>query len=257
MNHSLSLWHMNLYFIAWLKSFNISLANCGRHLANAMQQYSIKTEGYSMKQFILYAAIAMPFIGCAVTSHPTPGKSVNTEKNVSARDGSLVFPVAGTKSNIGSFWGDGRDAGKRKHEGIDIFARKGTEVVAVCDGTVSVDEYGIGGKMIWLRADNHAWNAYYAHLDSQLVYNGQQVKKGDVVGTVGNTGNAKYTAAHLHFGIYTYAGAVDPLPYVKAATKVAGKTDTAEEKATQQIKSPVKKPVAKRKPDTVAKKANI
>ena len=55
---------------------------------------------------------------------------------------------------------------------------------------------------------------YYAHLDQQLVREGQLVKKGEVIGLVGNTGNAKHTASHLHFGVYTSYGPVDPLPYV-------------------------------------------
>ncbi len=143
------------------------------------------------------------------------------KKNIKTDPGELAFPVAGSKSKIGSFWGDQRDAGKRKHEGIDIFAKKGTDVVAICDGTItSVGNGGIGGKTIWLRATDHWWTAYYAHLNSQAVYEGQSVKKGDVIGTVGNTGNARHTAAHLHFGIYTYTGAVNPLPYVKSAPKI-------------------------------------
>ena len=62
--------------------------------------------------------------------------------------------------------------------------------------------------------------AYYAHLDQQKVKTGQYVRKGQVIGTVGNTGNAKYTPAHLHFGIYKISGAVNPLPYVKNSKKI-------------------------------------
>jgi murein DD-endopeptidase MepM/ murein hydrolase activator NlpD len=133
----------------------------------------------------------------------------------------LVFPVSGKKSSIGSFWGAARDGGKRKHEGIDIFAKKGTPVVAVTDGIVSaVTNGGIGGKTVWLRSFDYSWTAYYAHLDQQKVKRGQFVKKGEVLGTVGNTGNARTTPAHLHFGIYTWNGAVNPLPYVKQSPKV-------------------------------------
>lgn len=134
----------------------------------------------------------------------------------------MVFPVAGKKSIIGSFWGAGRDGGKRKHEGIDIFARKGTPVVAVADGIVM--DAGItprGGKTVWLRSSNDNHYYYYAHLDKQLVQFGQSVKQGQHLGTVGNTGNAKLTPPHLHFGIYSYTGAIDPLPYVKHLPKLA------------------------------------
>jgi murein DD-endopeptidase MepM/ murein hydrolase activator NlpD len=134
---------------------------------------------------------------------------------------SLAFPVAGKKSNIGSFWGAVRDGGKRKHQGIDIFARKGTPVVAICDGIIaSKGSFPRGGKILWLKSSSHPWSAYYAHLDKWLVKEGQYVHKGQVIGTVGNTGNARYTPSHLHFGIYTNRGAVNPLPYVKKSPKI-------------------------------------
>ena len=136
---------------------------------------------------------------------------------------SLVFPVAGKRSNIGSFWGDQRDGGKRKHEGIDIFAKKGTPLLAVCDGIiVSCGNTPRGGKHLWLQSFHHPWRAYYAHLDEQKVRAGQVVKKGQVIGTVGNTGNAKHTPSHVHFGIYKlFGGAVDPLAYIRYSPKVA------------------------------------
>lgn len=129
----------------------------------------------------------------------------------------LGFPIdASASSRIISFWGDARDAGVRKHEGIDILAKKGSAVVAVADGTIDyVEETDIGGKIISLIPFNQNFSVYYAHLDSQLVQDGQKVKKGDVIGTVGNTGNARFTVAHLHFGIYSKGGAIDPLMFVQ------------------------------------------
>jgi murein DD-endopeptidase MepM/ murein hydrolase activator NlpD len=144
-----------------------------------------------------------------------------TEKPASAVAKELIFPITG-KSNIGSYWGDTRDGGARKHEGIDIFASKGTPVVAVTDGYVlEVTEDGIGGKSVTIQSDDYSWRSYYAHLDEQKVVRGQVVKKGQLIGTVGNTGNAKTTPAHLHFGIYDGYGAIDPLPYVKTSPKIA------------------------------------
>jgi murein DD-endopeptidase MepM/ murein hydrolase activator NlpD len=134
----------------------------------------------------------------------------------------MVFPVSGKKAQVGSIWGDDRDGGKRKHRGIDIFASKGTPVVAIKDGVItSVDETKLGGKVVWLRPSGAWWRAYYAHLDSQMVKAGDDVVKGQVLGTVGNTGNAKTTPAHLHFGIYTLTGAINPLPYVEAAPRIS------------------------------------
>ncbi|KHJ38885.1 murein DD-endopeptidase MepM [Pedobacter glucosidilyticus] len=128
----------------------------------------------------------------------------------------LGFPVsnAGNK-NIQSFWGMDRDGGSRKHEGIDIFAKKGTPILAVDKGAITrVQETTIGGKVIWQRLGVFSQSIYYAHLDSQLVKVGQTVHKGDTIGLIGNTGNAMGTSPHLHFGIYTSSGAIDPLDYV-------------------------------------------
>jgi murein DD-endopeptidase MepM/ murein hydrolase activator NlpD len=135
---------------------------------------------------------------------------------------SLHFPVSGTKAKPGSYWGDDRDGGKRSHEGIDIFAPKRTPVVAAADGVVTgVREGGLGGKTVWLNPEGKHYSLYYAHLDEQLVHEGQSVKKGTVLGLVGNTGNAKNTPSHLHFGVYTYAGAVNPLPFIDRSVKEA------------------------------------
>jgi len=130
---------------------------------------------------------------------------------------SLAFPVSdGENSAVGSFWGASRDAGKRSHEGIDIFAARGTPVVAVTDGYISsTGERGLGGKQVWLRDGLFGQSLYYAHLDSIIAKDGTRVKIGDTLGLVGNTGNAKTTSPHLHFGIYTRSGAIDPLPFVK------------------------------------------
>lgn len=181
-----------------------------------------------MKNIIIILSLAGIFSMC---STPSVINASTSNKNAAPKPNevntSLVFPVAGNKSNIGSFWGDGRDGGKRKHEGIDIFAQKGTEVVAVFDGeVVAVANGGIGGKTIWLQADDYSWTAYHAHLDTQFVFTGDKLEKGRVIGSVGNTGNAQYTPAHLHFGLYTYSGAIDPLPYVKSAPKVPSMAKT-------------------------------
>jgi peptidoglycan LD-endopeptidase LytH len=135
---------------------------------------------------------------------------------------SLGFPVSYSKANIGSFWGADRDGGKRNHEGIDIFAPKLSPAIAAADGYITgVREGGLGGKTVWLRPEGKDYTLYYAHLDKQLVKEGQFVKKGETVGLVGNTGNAKYTPSHLHFGVYTVSGAVDPLPFVNKTIRSA------------------------------------
>jgi len=165
------------------------------------------------------SAMLACLLGMSLLSFAFNGKKPSVELSQS-----LAFPVWGKKSNVGSFWGDVRDGGKRKHRGIDIFAKKGTPVVAITDGIiVEKGNSPRGGKTLWLQSVTHPWTVYYAHLDQHKVKKGQYVKKGDIIGTVGNTGNAKTTPAHLHFGIYTWAGAVDPLPYVKHSPKVVTK----------------------------------
>ena len=149
-----------------------------------------------------------------------------------AATASLAFPIRAPGENpIKSYWGASRDAGTRKHEGVDIFAPRLTPVVAAADGRVTrVNENNLGGKVVWMRPEKKNYTLYYAHLDSQLVQEGQRVVSGDTLGLMGNTGNAKRTAPHLHFGIYTMNGAIDPLPFINPdyprATEI--KADIAE-----------------------------
>jgi murein DD-endopeptidase MepM/ murein hydrolase activator NlpD len=128
----------------------------------------------------------------------------------------LQIPVDGaTARNVHSFFGASRDGGRRAHQGVDIFAVRGTPVRAAASGIVtSVGPNGLGGNTIWIARPTRGEFHYYAHLDRQLVTAGTYVNEGDVIGLVGNTGNARTTAPHLHFGIYTARGAIDPLPYI-------------------------------------------
>lgn len=152
---------------------------------------------------------------------------------------SLDFPVVGNKARAGSFWGADRDGGKRSHEGVDIFAPKLTPAIAAADGYITnVHEGGIGGKTVWMRVADRNISLYYAHLDKQLVEAGQRVKKGDTLGLVGNTGNARFTPPHLHFGIYNYYGAVDPWPYVNKNIRTADEVKAKELDTHLQWKKP-------------------
>ena len=129
----------------------------------------------------------------------------------------LLFPVPGRgRRNIQSLFGASRSSGRREHQGIDIFAPRGTPVVAAADGWISsTSPNQLGGNVVWLWDPARAHTLYYAHLDRHAVSAGQRVRKGDVVGYVGNTGNARTTTPHLHFGIYRRGhGAIDPLYYV-------------------------------------------
>ncbi len=133
------------------------------------------------------------------------------------KDASLDFPVEGkTTSAILSGFGVPRDAGRRVHNGVDIFARRHTPVLAPCDARVRhVGENDLGGNVIWLFDADRSINLYFAHLQTQDVEPNTEVKAGQKIGTVGNTGNARTTPPHLHFGIYARgSGPVDPAPYL-------------------------------------------
>jgi peptidoglycan LD-endopeptidase LytH len=133
-------------------------------------------------------------------------------------DAQLAFPVEGHDARaIQSVFGASRDAGRRSHHGVDIFARRGTPVVATSTGVVSrVDNTRLGGKVVWVRDPVRSANLYFAHLDSQYVADGDRVEPGDTIGFVGNSGNAITTPPHLHFGIYRRGeGPVDPAPFLR------------------------------------------
>jgi murein DD-endopeptidase MepM/ murein hydrolase activator NlpD len=139
----------------------------------------------------------------------------------SGSPGQLRVPVQGVaRDKLHSSWGEPR-SGHRTHQGIDIFARRGTPVVAAAEGVVvrigTTDR--LGGNTVWV-AGKPSTLYYYAHLDhfARGLRVGDHVEAGDVVGYVGNTGNARTTPSHLHFGVYPMANAfwpTDPTPLLK------------------------------------------
>lgn len=145
----------------------------------------------------------------------------------------LEFPVTGLDMDaVQSRFGAERDAGRRSHEGIDIFAPRGTPVVAAASGTATrVGTNRLGGNIVMVRSEATGERHYYAHLDTQLVAARASVERGDTIGLVGNTGNARTTPPHLHFGIYgSGVGAVDPYPYVVPADTAAPELAVREER---------------------------
>jgi peptidoglycan LD-endopeptidase LytH len=143
--------------------------------------------------------------------------------------GGLHMPVVGVQPRqLTDSWGNPRDGGKRKHRGIDIFAPRGTPVVAVADGIISY--IGIqpkGGQCLWLTTEAGV-SFYYAHLDrwASGLYEGMEVRSGDLLGYVGNTGNARTTPPHLHFGVNQNDEMVNPYPILTRA-KIVQRARTA------------------------------
>jgi murein DD-endopeptidase MepM/ murein hydrolase activator NlpD len=137
--------------------------------------------------------------------------------------GGYVFPIYGNASFTDTFGAARAQVGW--HHGEDIFAPLGAPILAVADGTVfSVGWNDIGGYRFWLR-DRQGNQFYYAHLSafSPLAVNGNEVRAGDVIGFVGNTGDAEHTPPHLHFEIHPvamlplgYDGVVNAYPYLAA-----------------------------------------
>ena len=137
------------------------------------------------------------------------GGPVQVAPEISARlsSGGYVFPVYGTASFGDSFGGPRPNIPGGWHHGEDIFAAEGTPLLAVADGTLhTIGFTKIGGYRLWLR-DNDGNEFYYAHLSaySPLAVEGRTVEAGDVVGFVGDTGDAEGGSPHLHFEIHPAA----------------------------------------------------
>lgn len=116
---------------------------------------------------------------------------------------------------------------KRPHKGIDLAAQRGTAVMASHDGMViyTGKEFKGYGKMIMIEKDG--WATLYGHLDKIIVYEGQKVRQGDVIGALGNTGRS--SGPHLHFEIRKADGPIDPLPYLPAGEALTNDVDNGAE----------------------------
>ncbi len=150
-------------------------------------------------------------------------RTAPTEISAPLSPGGFVFPVYGP-SSFSDTYGAAR-AVVTWHHGEDVFAPLGAPILAVADGTVfSVGWNDIGGYRFWLR-DRAGNQFYYAHLSafSPLAVNGREVKAGQVIGFIGNTGDAQGTPYHLHFEIHPvallplgYDGVINPYEYLTA-----------------------------------------
>jgi peptidoglycan LD-endopeptidase LytH len=118
----------------------------------------------------------------------------------------LTIPVSGTMaSHLMNTFGDDRGGGTRAHQALDIMAARGTPVVAVEDGKVEkLFQSAAGGLTIYQFDPTRTYSYYYAHLDryAEGLTEGKAVKRGEVIGYVGFTGNASPEGPHLHFAIF-------------------------------------------------------
>lgn len=119
------------------------------------------------------------------------------------------------KKHLADTWGAARSQG-RSHEGIDIFAKRGTPIQATTQGIVSkVGEDALGGRVVMIIGPGGAGH-YYAHLEDYAdISPNDWVNTGDIIGYVGDSGNAKGTPPHVHYGIYINGSAVNPYPLLQ------------------------------------------
>jgi murein DD-endopeptidase MepM/ murein hydrolase activator NlpD len=160
-----------------------------------------------------------------LTAAPQTARTVELRRVVAVHltPAGHAFPVSRATA-VADTYGDLR-AGVGWHHGVDLFAPRGTPVVAIASGTLfEVGWNPRGGHRVWLR-DSAGNTYYYAHLDTYTpaARNGARVRAGQPLGTVGASGDAERTPPHLHFEVHPagladlgYDGAVDPTPYLRA-----------------------------------------
>ena len=137
----------------------------------------------------------------------------------------LLIPVLNVRpADLSDTFTDSRGGGSRLHEAIDIMAPRGTSVVAAAPGEIErLFRSDAGGNTIYVRSADGETIHYYAHMDeyAEGLREGQRVRRGQRLGTVGSTGNASPDAPHLHFAIlqttpdaewWEPANAVNPYP---------------------------------------------
>jgi murein DD-endopeptidase MepM/ murein hydrolase activator NlpD len=137
-------------------------------------------------------------------------QQINLLQQALPTENSLPSPLP--ERHLTDTWGAARSAG-RSHEGIDIFAPRGTPIKATTAGVISkVGENNLGGRVVVIVGPGGAGH-YYAHLENYAdISPNDWVNAGDVIGYVGDSGNAKGTPTHVHYGIYINGRAVNPYP---------------------------------------------
>ena len=177
---------------------------------------------------VIALAVVQPMIADAATYHPSfssrnshyssAARNEITKLNKEDIDEDLPVPVLfnAPLTSITDTWGEARSEG-RTHEGTDILAPRGTPIVSPTDAVVtqiSVDT--LGGNYV-MTANPGGESYYFAHLDAYAdnLKVGDVLEPGDVIGYVGNTGDAAGGPTHLHFGIYANHDATNPFPRLK------------------------------------------
>ena len=156
---------------------------------------------------ILALLVALGAVLLATTVRFTgPGQRTASVPETAATNGPLVIPVRGVAAaSLVDSWADPRGGGTRQHHAIDIPAPIGTPVLAASDGTIEkLFTSALGGLTIYERAPDRGTVYYYAHLDryAPTLAEGQSVRAGQVIASVGASGDADEAAPHLHFEVH-------------------------------------------------------
>jgi murein DD-endopeptidase MepM/ murein hydrolase activator NlpD len=182
--------------------------------------------------FVITAGILLENLPTASIIHPTVGYRL-FQMQLREPDSELLMPVEGVPvKRVANTWGAPRSGG-RDHQGQDIFAKRGTPVVSATNGiVVRIGTNSLGGQIVSVMG-NGGRMYYYAHLDGYApgLVTGQTVAAGDLLGYVGTTGNARSTPPHLHFGVYTATGPINPLPMLVNRTEPKDRPPTTAEPA--------------------------
>jgi len=144
--------------------------------------------------------------GEKVVVDPKAQPPVTLAEGIVVGPAGLAIPVQGVAPNqLTDTYTQARAGGARTHDAIDIMAPEGTPVMAAADGTVEKLFFssGGGGNTVYVRSPDTRWTYYYAHLQGYApgLAEGQQVRRGQLIGRVGHTGNASAEGPHLHFAI--------------------------------------------------------
>jgi murein DD-endopeptidase MepM/ murein hydrolase activator NlpD len=170
--------------------------------------------------------------GNVVTVKPNAAPPVTVAEQVVVGPSGLAIPVTGVKADQLTDTYDLARGSGRRHDAIDIMAAEGTPVIAAADGKVEKLFNSVrGGITIYIRSPDQKWQYYYAHLQRYApgLHEGQDVKRGQVIGLVGHTGDASAAGPHLHFAINTMGPgerwwqgtAINPYPLL-AGKKASG-----------------------------------
>jgi murein DD-endopeptidase MepM/ murein hydrolase activator NlpD len=162
------------------------------------------------------------------------GTTVAVAEGLVVGPSGLAIPVAKIEpAQLVDTFTQARAGGARVHDAIDIMAAEGTPVFAAAPGTVEKIFFsdGGGGNTVYVRSDDGNWTYYYAHLRDYAsgLAEGQKVRQGTPLGTVGHTGNASPDGPHLHFAInrmqpgekWYQGNPINPYPLL-AAKKTGG-----------------------------------